>query len=227
MRILVIDDDATLTGLLQHALNKAGYKVSIAYNGIDGLQLLYAEQPDLIILDVMMPRMDGWETAQRIRKLSKTPIIMLTAKDLEQDKLKGFACGVDDYVTKPFSFAELTARVGAVLARSQAGEAKAERIHSGELVIDADAHRVLKNGKPIALTPTEFKLLLTLAQNSGRVLTHAQLVEHVWGYEADADEDYVKRFIWYLRHKIEDNPSQPVHITTERGVGYRFEGDPT
>ena len=227
MKILVIDDDTTLTGLLQHALNKAGYKVSIAHNGIDGLQLLYAEQPDLVILDGMMPRMDGWETAQRIRKLSKAPIIMLTAKDLEQDKLRGFASGVDDYVTKPFSFAELTARVGAVLARSQAGEARAERIHSGELVIDADSHRVLKNGKPVALTPTEFKLLLTLAQNSGRVLTHEQLVEHVWGYDADADEDYVKRFIWYLRHKIEDDPSQPVYITTERGVGYRFEGDAT
>ena len=223
MKILVIDDDKTLTGLTRQALSKAGYKVDIAHNGIDGLQVLYADQPDLVILDVMMPRMDGWETARRIRQLSKVPIIMLTAKDEEGDKIKGFGIGVDDYVTKPFSFAELTARIGAVLARTGHGEIKTERITSGALIIDADSHRVLKNGEPVSLTPTEFRLLVTLAQNSGRVLSHEQLLERVWGYDTSEDEDYVKRYIWYLRRKIEDDPSHPQHIVTERGFGYSFQ----
>jgi two-component system KDP operon response regulator KdpE len=226
-RILVVDDDKTLIRLMREALSKADYDVITASNGIDALQELYSKQPDLIILDVMMPRMDGWETAQRIRQVSQVPIIMLTAKDEESDKLKGFAAGVDDYVTKPFSFAEIVARVGAVLGRARQvpPERKAKRYSSGTLVIDTDSRRVTKAGKVIELTPTEYRLLATLAENSGRVLSHEQLLNKVWGYEFGEDTGYVKRYIWYLRRKVEDDPRNPEHILTERGFGYLFQGD--
>lgn len=222
--ILVIDDDKTLLRLLQEALNKANFHVILATNGIDGMQELYAQQPDLVLLDVMMPRMDGWETLERIRQLSRVPVIMLTAKDGEADKIRGLTHGVDDYITKPFSFAELIARAQAVLRRTREREnnPKARRIVNGALVIDIDAHRVTKAGQPIELTPTEFRLLQTLAENAGRVLTHEQILERVWGYEAGEDTGYVKRYIWYLRHKLEDDPTNPQYIVTERGFGYSF-----
>jgi two-component system KDP operon response regulator KdpE len=222
--VLVIDDDKTLLRLVQEALNKAKFHVILATNGIDGLQELYARQPDLVLLDVMMPRMDGWETLSRIRQLSHVPVIMLTAKDGESDKLRGFTHGVDDYITKPFSFVELVARAQAVMRRSgdrQPGS-KARRFVNGSLVIDVDAHRVTKAGELIELTPTEFRLLQTLAENSGRVLTHEQLLESVWGYDTGEDTGYVKRYIWYLRHKLEDDPTNPQYILTERGFGYSF-----
>lgn len=224
--ILVIDDDKTLLRLLNEALSKAGFQVILASNGIDGLQELYARQPDLVILDVMMPRMDGWETLSRIRQLSRVPVIMLTAKDAEADKVRGFNLGVDDYVTKPFSFAELTARAQAVLRRvRENAPPRHKRYVSGDLVLDVDAHRVTKRGKTIELTPTEFRLLVTLAENAGRVLTHEQLLEKVWGYDAGEDTGYIKRYIWYLRQKLEDDPTNPQHILTERGFGYSFAAD--
>jgi two-component system KDP operon response regulator KdpE len=226
-RILVVDDDKTLVRLMREALSKAEYDVITAANGIDALQELYAKQPDLILLDVMMPRMDGWETAQRVRQMSHVPIIMLTAKDEEGDKLKGFAVGVDDYVIKPFSFAEIIARVQAVLnrARQVPADHKPKRYASGNLVIDTDSRRVTKGDQAIELTPTEYRLLATLAENSGRVLSHEQLLNKVWGYEFGEDTGYVKRYIWYLRRKIEDDPRKPEHILTERGFGYVFQGD--
>jgi len=225
--VLVIDDDKTLLRLLQEALTKAGYQVILTSNGIDGLQELYARQPDLVLLDVMMPRMDGWETLSRIRQISRVPVIMLTAKDGEQEKVRGFNLGVDDYVTKPFSFAELVARAGAVLrrARTTAPTTKNKRYSSGDLVLDVDAHRVTKGGKLVELTPTEFRLLETLAEHAGRVLTHEQLLEKVWGYDAGEDTGYIKRYIWYLRQKLEDDPTNPQHILTERGFGYSFAAD--
>jgi len=224
-RILIIDDDLTLIDLLSQALEKAGYKVLNATNGIDGLQMLYKNKIDLVILDVMMPRMDGWETCARIREISDVPVIMLTAKDKEEDTLKGFQCGVDDYVTKPFSFAELTARVKAVLqrARKTLRDEERRRVHVfDELVVDADNSQVTLRGKPISLTPTEFQLLLTLAENTGRILSHEQLLSQVWGPEYVGEAGYVKRYIWYLRQKIEDDPSNPQYILTERGFGYRL-----
>jgi two-component system KDP operon response regulator KdpE len=155
------------------------------------------------------------------------PIIMLTAKDEESDKLKGFAVGADDYVTKPFSFAEIIARIHAVLgrARQAPAEHKPKRYASGDLVIDTDSRRVTKAGQIVELTPTEYRLLATLAENSGRVLSHEQLLNKVWGYEFGEDTGYVKRYIWYLRRKIEDDPRKPEHILTERGFGYVFQGD--
>ncbi len=226
-RILVVDDDKTLLRLMREALTKADFEVVTAANGIDALQELYAKQPDLILLDVMMPRMDGWETAERIRQVNRVPIIMLTAKDEESDKLKGFEQGVDDYVTKPFSFAEIVARVNAVLGRARQVpvDHKPKRYVSGNLVIDTDARRVTKAGKVIELTPTEYRLLATLAENGGRVLSHEQLLNKVWGYEYGEDTGYVKRYIWYLRRKIENDPRKPEHILTERGFGYLFQGD--
>ncbi len=224
-RILIIDDDLTLIDLLSHSLEKAGYKVLSATNGIDGLQMLYKNKVDLVILDVMMPRMDGWETCARIREISDVPIIMLTAKDKEEDTLKGFQCGVDDYVTKSFSFAELTARVKAVLQRARKAlrEEERRRVHVfDELVVDADNSQVTLRGTPISLTPTEFQLLLTLAENTGRILSHEQLLSQVWGPEYVGEAGYVKRYIWYLRQKIEDDPSNPQYILTERGFGYRL-----
>lgn len=222
--VLVIDDDKTLLWLIQEALNKAKFQVILATNGIDGLQELYAHQPDLVLLDVMMPRMDGWETLSRIRQLSQVPVIMLTAKDSAEDKLRGFTHGVDDYVTKPFNFAELVARALVVIRRTHDRQNvnKARRFVNGPLVIDVDAHRVTKGGVPIELTPTEFRLLQTLAENAGRVLTHEQLLESVWSYDAGEDTGYVKRYIWYLRHKLEDDPTNPQFILTERGFGYSF-----
>jgi DNA-binding response OmpR family regulator len=224
--VLVIDDDRTLLRLVNEALIKAKFRVILASNGIDGLQELYARQPDLVILDVMMPRMDGWETLSRIRQVSRVPVIMLTAKDAEQDRLRGFQLGVDDYVTKPFSLAELAARAHAVIHRTQqaAPSQKTERYVSGDLVIDVETHRITKHGERVELTPTEFRLLQVLAENAGRVLTQEQLLERVWGYDTGEDAGYIKRYIWYLRHKVEDDPTNPQHILTERGFGYSFQG---
>jgi two-component system KDP operon response regulator KdpE len=222
--ILIIDDDITLIDLLGQALRKEGFRVLDADNGIDGLQKLYKHRVDLVILDVMMPRMDGWETCIRIRDISDVPVIMLTAKDEEDDALRGFQCGVDDYVTKPFSFAELTARVRAVLQRTQKGPPETHRnVHVfNELVIDADNSQVTVRGKPVNLTPTEYQLLLTLADNAGRILSHEQLLSQVWGPEYVGEPGYVKRYVWYLRQKIEDDPGDPEYILTERGFGYKL-----
>ena len=226
-KILVIDDDATLLNLLRQSLGKAGYQVITATNGLSGLQTMYEERPDLIVLDVMMPHMDGWETCRRIREMSQVPIIMLTAKDEEADKIKGFEHGVDDYVTKPFGFAELTARVAAVLHRThQRPTRRRPAIHRVEdLVIDLENRRVTKDGEVLDLTPTEYRLLATLVENAGRVLSHEQLLSDVWGPEYVDDTGYVKRYIWYLRQKLEDDPSRPKYILTERGFGYRFRRD--
>ncbi len=223
-RILVIDDDLTLLDLLKQSLEKAGYKMLTATNGIDGLQMVYKGKADLVVLDVMMPRMDGWETCNRIREISDVPIIMLTAKDKEADALKGFQCGVDDYVTKPFSFSELTARVKAVLLRTRkAPPDKQRRVYVfDQLVVDADNSQVTLRGKPVSLTPTEFQLLRTLAENAGRILSHEQLLSQVWGAEYVGETGYVKRYIWYLRQKIEDDPGDPQYILTERGFGYKL-----
>jgi two-component system, OmpR family, KDP operon response regulator KdpE len=222
--ILAIDDDTVLLDLLRQSLQRGGYGVETAANGLAGLQRAYEVHPDLIILDVMMPRMDGWEVCERLRQVTAAPIIMLTAKDEERDKLRGFELGIDDYVTKPFSFAELTARVAAVLHRAHGAQPAPERrLHSvGELVIDLDSLRVTKRGEQISLTPTEFRLLAALVENAGRVLTHEQLLSQVWGYDEAGDTGYVKRYIWYLRQKLEDDPNNPRYVLTERGFGYSF-----
>jgi DNA-binding response OmpR family regulator len=224
--VLVIDDDTVLLGLLRQYLSKAGYSVETAANGLEGLQRAYEVHPDLVLLDVMMPRMDGWQACARLREVTRVPVIMLTAKDQESDKLRGFGLGIDDYVTKPFSFAELAARMAAVLHRARQAQTSERRVHTiGDLTIDLESLRVTRRGEPISLTPTEFRLLAALVENAGRVLTHEQLLEQVWGYDGAGDTGYVKRYIWYLRQKLEVDPNAPRYILTERGFGYRVRKD--
>ncbi len=221
--ILLVDDDPTLLDLLAGHLQTVGYRPLTASDGPGALRLAAEAQPDLVVLDVMMPGMDGWEICGRLREKSHIPIIMLTAKGEEIDKLRGFRLGVDDYVTKPFSFAEVVARVGAVLARAALLPAAMHRLASGDLTIDFDQRRVTVAGRLAELTPTEYRLLETLARRAGRPLSTEQLLYEVWGPEYAGEVDHVKHFIWAVRRKIEADPGNPRHLITERGFGYRFE----
>jgi two-component system alkaline phosphatase synthesis response regulator PhoP len=220
-RILLIDDDEILIELLAEHMGSAGYHPLMANGGLEGLRLAAEAMPDLVVLDVMMPGMDGWEVCQRLRESSSVPIIMLTAKGEEYDKLRGFHLGVDDYVTKPFSFAELAARVGAVLSRASINISK--QVTSNDLTIDFDERRVTVAGEVADLTPTEYQLLETLARNANHTLPTDSILVEVWGPEYAGETKHVKQYIWTLRKKIEDDPGDPKHILTERGFGYRFE----
>lgn len=221
--ILLIDDDTTLLELLASHLQTAGYRPVVAHDGSSGLRLAGEAAPDLVVLDVMMPGMDGWEVCERLREKSPLSIIMLTAKGEEIDKLRGFRLGVDDYVTKPFSFAELTARVGAVLTRAARGPALAHTLVSGDLTIDFDNRRVTLAGHPVELTPIEYRLLETLARRPDRTVPAETLLTEVWGPEYVGEAEHVKHYVWTLRKKIEADPGDPKHVITERGFGYRFE----
>ncbi|MFA4835324.1 MAG: response regulator transcription factor [Dehalococcoidia bacterium] len=223
-KVLVIDDDTSLLKLLTRALEKTGYEVSVASSGADGLKKMYTEQPDIVVLDVMMPAMDGWQVCRQIRDLSDVPVIMLTAKGDVKDKVKGFKLGVDDYVTKPFSFAELIARAGAVLHRSgKDSSARKPTVYSGRgIVIDIQAHRVYAREESIELTPTEFRLLVALAEARGHPVSSETLVATVWGSVYAGETEHVKRYIWRLRRKLEQDAENPRLIVSERGVGYRL-----
>ena len=221
--ILLIDDDATLRELLADQLHTAGYRALEAADGAIGLRLAAEAAPDLIVLDVMMPGMSGWEVCEHLRTKSRVPIILLTAKGEEFDKLRGFRLGVDDYVTKPFSFAELMARVGALLTRAQFAQAPTHDLTSGDLTIDFDQKHVAVSGRPIELTPTEYRLLEALARRPQRTVPVETLLTEVWGSEYAGEVEHVKHYIWTLRSKIEVDPGDPKHILTVRGFGYRFE----
>jgi two-component system KDP operon response regulator KdpE len=221
--VLLIDDDETLLELLADYIRMAGYDLLVAASGLKGLQLVSEEEPDLVVLDVMMPGMDGWEVCKRLRERSTMPIIMLTAKGEEFDKLRGFHLGVDDYVTKPFSFAELVARVGAVLTRARRGGEVGRRITRGDLIIDFEQHRVTVAGQVVDLTPTEYRLLEVLARHANRTVSTEQLLAEVWGPEYRGEFEHVKHYIWALRQKVEADPGNPKHILTERGFGYQLE----
>jgi DNA-binding response OmpR family regulator len=183
--------------------------------------------PDIVLLDVMLPGMDGWEICARLREMSHVPIIMLTAKATEADKLRGFRLGVDDYVTKPFSFAELVARIQAVLDRASAGGQKdAAHIIYGDIMLDLERYRATINGRVLDLTPTEFRVLEALVRRGGKVATEAELVQEVWGAYRQDDTALVRRYILMLRKKLEADPSNPNHILTVRGVGYRLGSEP-
>ncbi len=224
-KILVVDDDADIVKLLAVALREAGYNPLGAASAIEGLRTLFNERPNLILLDVMMPGMDGWEMAARVRELSDVPLIMVTAKDSEVDKLRGFNLGIDDYVTKPFSMMELTARVEAVLNRAEkVRQASTQRYYVfGELVIDLDRRQVMRGDKQIDLTPTEFRLLQCLVENANTAVSEARLRETVWGALRGVDSGYVRRYIWFLRRKLEVDPGHPQLIRTVRNYGYRLE----
>jgi len=223
-KLLIIEDDVDLVRALEHYFSRAGFDAISALDGREGLQKLYDERPDLVILDIAIPRLDGWQVIQRIRELSDVPIIILTARIREEERVRGLKLGADDYVVKPFSLKELEARVEAVLRRAHEGKPPRTGVlfSDGELVVDADRLAVTRDGKHIDLTPTELRLLLYLAENTGRVLTHEQILEKIWGPDYKENSGYVKLFVYRLRRKIEVDPKHPRYIMTERGIGYRF-----
>jgi DNA-binding response OmpR family regulator len=223
-KLLIVDDDDKLVEAVELYLERGGYDVVTAADGLQGMQQMYSKRPDLIILDVMMPKMDGWETCRRIREISDVPVIMLTARGQEPDRVMGLKLGADDYVAKPFSLKELEARVEAVLRRTRLPPPDKGRVLYADdrLAIDSKRLEVSKGGERVQLTATEQRLLFYLAENASRVLTNEQILATVWGPEYVNEADYVKLYIWRLRQKIEEDPHQPKYILTERGLGYRF-----
>jgi DNA-binding response OmpR family regulator len=223
-KILVIDDDVTFLDQAREWLQKSGYEVMTAENGTAGLRRLFTGRPDLVLLDISLPEMDGWEVCRRIRDMSDVPIIMLTVNGQKSDVLKGFSIGADDFVNKPPEYPELIARLGAVLRRSTSikRDEKPSTFHHPELEVDWRSHQVYVRGHLVKLSPTEFKLLTCLIENRGWLVTHEELLRKVWGQDYIGDKNFVKLYIRYLRQKIEKDPSQPQLIVTERGIGYRF-----
>jgi len=227
-KVLVIDDDAAFLRLVEQIFTQEGYVVLKAGNGQEGLRLLFAHKPDIVLLDVVMPGMDGWETCQRIREISDIPIIILTGKKkAEEDIVRGLDYGADDYLLKPVGDRELVARVRAVLRRAELPpppEARREITYGDDfLTVDVAERKVMVNGKQVKLTPREFRLFALLVENAGRILTHKQVLEKVWGWEYTDDLDYVRIYISHLRQKIEPAPALPRYIMTEPGVGYYFQ----
>jgi two-component system KDP operon response regulator KdpE len=227
-KILVVDDDPALVRLVEQVLSHKGYEVLTAGSGQEGLWLLFHQKPDIVLLDVAMPSMDGWQTCSRIREICNTPVIMLTGKHkTEEDIVRGLNYGADDYLIKPVRNKELMARVQAVLRRAELPsslDGMGETTYSdSQLTVDVAERKVILNGKPVRLTPTEFRLLAFLVKNAGRILTHKQLLEKVWGWEYADDLDHVRIYIWHLRQKIEPDPAKPKYIITEPGVGYCFQ----
>lgn len=220
--LMLIDDDEILTELLGDHLTESGYQVITVNDGALGLERAKQRPPDLMILDVMMPGVDGWRVLNELPVASRPPVIMLTAKDQELDKLLAFRLGVDDYVTKPFSFAELTARVGAVLSRAGRSDGTGAELVTGELVIDLARRRVTRSGETVDLTPTEYRLLEALARRPDMPMASEELVRIVWGQAYEGEVDHVKHYIWSLRRKLEADPGDPKHLITERGFGYRL-----
>ncbi len=224
-KILVIDDDADLQRLVQVALARRGYSVLSASDGLQGLRLLYAERPDLVVLDVMMATMDGWEALKRIREVSTLPVIMLTALGETTDLVRGLRQGADDYVVKPFHMDELAARIEALLRRYQeSAEAGSHvlRFDDGNLQIDTHSRRVTVRGAEVHLTPTEYRFLLYLAQNAGRVMTYESILDNVWDATYEGGDKNVKVYATYLRRKLEQDPKNPRYIVSEWGVGYHM-----
>jgi len=223
-RILVVDDERRMVGFIRLNLEQDGFEVVEAYNGTEALERLRDSLPDLILLDVMMPDIDGFEVLRTIREVSQVPVIMLTAKGEEDDKVKGLELGADDYITKPFSPRELVSRVRAVLRRGTSFEEDEQGVIEVDdrLKIDFGRREVWVEGKLVKLRPTEYRLLYHLVQNAGWVLTHDQILTKVWGYEYRDEPHYVRLYVNYLRKKIEKDPANPVYLLTERGVGYRF-----
>lgn len=223
-RILVVDDEPKLLELVRWILERNGFEVIEAQNGREAIERVQDELPSLVLLDVMMPDMNGFETLREIRKFSNVPVIMLTVQASEADKVHGLELGADDYVTKPFSHRELVSRIRAVLRRSQMPAHPEQRVIKVDdrLSIDFDRREVLVNGRSIKLRPTEYRLLYHLITNAGRLLTHETLLTKVWGREYRDDTQLLRLYITYLRQKIEEDPSHPRYILNERGVGYRF-----
>jgi DNA-binding response OmpR family regulator len=223
-RILVVDDEPDLVHAVRLYLEMEGYLVFAASNGYEAMEKVTEKLPDLVVLDVMMPEMDGFETLKRIREAHNVPIIMLTVRGEEVDKVRGLQLGADDYVTKPFSQRELLSRIQAVLRRSEMPPLvpKTQIVVDGDLTIDFARNEVTVRGRQVSLTPTEHRLLYHLVSNPGRVLTYETLLAKVWGYEYREEAHYVRLYVNYLRQKIEPDQAHPRYVLTERGLGYRF-----
>jgi len=227
-RILVVDDDADFTELVNIVLTHEGFEVLTASNGREALRTLFESKPDLVLLDVIMPQMDGWQTCKYIREASDVPIIILSGQSRSEDDIvRGLDHGADEYILKPISNRELAARVKAILRRAElpsAKEVEQPGIYiDNHLVVNIKERKVLVEGERIRLTPIEFRLFSQLLNNAGRILTHKQLLERVWGWEYTDDIDYVRIYVSHLRQKIEENPSQPRYILTDPGIGYYFQ----
>lgn len=228
--ILIVEDEQNINDILVFTFNKEGYKTMSAYDGVKGLEMALNEKPDLVLLDVMLPGMDGYEVCRKIREKSQVPIIMLTAREDEVDKVLGLEMGADDYITKPYSVRELTARVKANLRRTAFTIKELEidtanetnTITSGDLVINIERYEVSKNGEVVDITLREFELLKFLAMQPDKIFTREKLLENVWGYEYYGDVRTVDVTVRRLREKIEDDPSMPKYILTKRGLGYYF-----
>ncbi len=222
--ILVVDDEERMARFIRLNLEHDGFQVVEAYRGMAAIQALRDAMPDLVLLDVMMPDLDGFEVLKLIREVSSVPVIMLTAKGEEDDRVHGLELGADDYITKPFSPRELVSRVRAVLRRTEtAGNVPRDLIEVDErFKIDFGRREVWVDGELVKLRPTEYRLLYHLVQNAGWVMTYDQLLSKVWGYEYRDEPHYVRLYVNYLRQKLEKDPSNPQYILTERGVGYRF-----
>lgn len=224
MTLLIVDDEPRIRDLVRMNLELEHYRVIEASNGIEALNQLRDNLPDLVVLDVMMPEMDGFETLKAIREVSTVPVVMLTVRQSEQDRIRGLDLGADDYIAKPFSPRELLSRIRALLRRSLMAPParKTEIIVDPDLKIDFSRREVIVRGKKVVLRPTEYRLLYHLVSNAGHLLTHETLLSKVWGREYRDEAHYLRLYITYLRQKIEEDPAHPKYILTERGVGYRF-----
>jgi two-component system KDP operon response regulator KdpE len=223
-KILAVDDEQRMVRFIQLNLEQDGFEVITAYNGKTALEQVRTQLPDLILLDIMMPDINGFEVLKKIREVNNVPVIMLTAKGEEDDRIQGLELGADDYITKPFSPRELVSRIRAVLRRTKSfTDDQVDLIEVDErLTIDFSRREVWVEGQKVDLRPTEYRLLYHLVQNAGWVNTHEQLLSKVWGFEYQDEPHYVRLYVNYLRKKIEQDPSNPKYILTERGVGYRF-----
>ena len=221
--ILLIEDDQQLSFLLSQQLHDEGYRVICAGDGVRGHAMLQQHEPDLVLLDIIMPRMDGWETCRQIRQCSDVPIIIISCRGAELDRVRGLELGADDYITKPISYPELTARIRAALRRGNRPLLKAQMtVVDDRLALDRALREALIDGQPVPLTAVEYKLLKCLVDHCGRPLTHRSLLIQVWGWEYVDEKDYLKVYVHRLRRKIERDPAHPRYIQTERGLGYSF-----
>jgi two-component system, OmpR family, alkaline phosphatase synthesis response regulator PhoP len=222
-RVLVVDDEPRMIGFIRMNLELEGHQVIEAHNGLEALDLIRTQLPDIVLLDVMMPELDGFETLRMLREFSDIPVIMLTAKADENDIVYGLELGADDYVTKPFGPRELSSRIKAVLRRHESKAPDEAILKVDErLSVDFNQREVIVNGERIKLRPTEYRLLYHLIENAGWTVPHDQILAKVWGYEYRDEAHYVRLYVNYLREKIEEDPANPRYILTERGVGYRF-----
>lgn len=221
--ILVVDDELRMIGSIRMGLEADGYRVIEAHNGLEALDAIRTQQPDLVLLDVMMPDLDGFETLRMLREFSDIPVIMQTAKGEDHDIVQGLNLGADDYITKPFGLPVLSSRIKAIFRRLEKPTTEDAILHIDErLSVDFNQREVIVAGESVKLRPTEYRLLYHLIRNAGWTVPHDQLLQKVWGYEYRDEAHYVRLYVNYLREKIEEDPADPRYIITERGVGYRF-----